>query len=93
MTGQADHHRCRGCAAIRLPPPGLLPQGGRRLPGPPRDARSERDDRPSVVAPWQGFVDLAGGPRMWDEDRWPVRLPCNPVAKALCSVVFGKGDA
>jgi hypothetical protein len=48
----------------------------------------ERDTRPSVVAHWQGFADVAGGPRMWDEDGWPVRLPHNPVQKAFRTVVF-----
>jgi hypothetical protein len=51
----------------------------------------ERDDRPAVVAHWKGFADVAGGPRMWDEDGWPVRLPFNPVQRAFRTVVFGKG--
>jgi hypothetical protein len=48
----------------------------------------ERDDRPSVVAHWKGFVDVAGGPRMWDEDSWPVRLPHNPVQRAFRTLLF-----
>lgn len=51
----------------------------------------ERDDRPSVVAHWKGFAEVGGGPRMWDEDGWPVRLPHNPVQRAFRTVVFGKG--
>jgi hypothetical protein len=50
----------------------------------------ERDDRPSVVAHWKGFVDVAGGPRMWDEDSWPVRLPHNPVQRAFRTLAFVK---
>ena len=55
------------------------------------DGPYERDDRPSVIAHWKGFSDVAGGPRMWDEDGWPVRLPYNPVQRAFRTVVFGKG--
>lgn len=44
-----------------------------------------------MVAHWKGFVDVAGGPRMWDEDSWPVRLPFNPVERAFRTIVVGKG--
>lgn len=53
------------------------------------DVRLERDDRPAVVAHWQGFT--AGDPRMWDEDGWPVRMPFNPVERAKRSILFRKG--
>ena len=51
----------------------------------------ERDPRPSVVAHWQGFSEIAGGPRMWDEDGWPVRYPHNPVERAFRTVLFARG--
>jgi hypothetical protein len=47
-----------------------------------------RDDRPSVKAFWEGFADVGGGPRLWDEDGWPVRLPQNPVRRAFRTIVF-----
>ena len=46
----------------------------------------EKDQRPAVVAHWQGFQ--AHDPRMWDEDSWPVRLPHNPVQRAFRTVAF-----
>lgn len=49
----------------------------------------ERDDRPAVVAHWQGFGH--GDPRMWDEDSWPVRMPFNPVERAQRAILFRKG--
>lgn len=52
----------------------------------------ERDPRASVVAHWKGFDDKAGGPRMWDEDGWPVRLPFNPVRKAFRTLLMARGD-
>ena len=52
---------------------------------------SEADDRPAVVAHWQGFADVAGGPRMWDEDGWPRRVPWNPVQRAFRTVAFARG--
>jgi hypothetical protein len=52
----------------------------------------EKDPRPSVVAHWKGFEDKAGGPRMWDEDGWPVRLPFNPVRKAFRTVLMARGE-
>jgi len=52
----------------------------------------EKDPRPSVVAHWKGFEDKAGGPRMWDEDGWPVRLPFNPVKKAFRTLLMARGD-
>ncbi len=56
------------------------------------DGPFEKDPRPPVVAHWKGFVDKAGGPRMWDEDSWPVRLPFNPVKKAFRTLVFARGE-
>jgi hypothetical protein len=52
----------------------------------------EKDPRPSVVAHWKGFEDKGGGPRMWDEDGWPVRLPFNPVKKAFRTLAMARGD-
>ena len=52
----------------------------------------EKDPRPSVVAHWKGFEDKGGGPRMWDEDGWPVRLPFNPVAKAFRTMLMARGE-
>ena len=52
----------------------------------------EKDPRPSVVAHWKGFEDKAGGPRMWDEDGWPVRLPFNPVSKAFRTLLMARGE-
>ena len=49
-----------------------------------------RDERPSVVAHWQGFAQ--GDPRMWDEDTWPVALPHNPVQRAFRTVAFNGGE-
>lgn len=48
----------------------------------------ERDTRPAVVKFWQGFETLGGGPRLWDEDGYPVRASFNPVQKAFRTVVF-----
>lgn len=48
----------------------------------------ERDMRPAVVEHWKGFDEAGGGPRMWDEDGWPVKLPHNPVVKAFRTVLF-----
>ena len=45
-----------------------------------------RDQRPSVVAHFQGFQ--ATDPRMWDEDTWPVALPHNPVQRAFRTITF-----
>jgi hypothetical protein len=56
------------------------------------DGPFEKDLRPSVVAHWKGFEDKAGGPRMWDEDGWPVRLPFNPVKKAFRTLLMARGD-
>jgi hypothetical protein len=56
------------------------------------DGPFEKDPRPSVVAHWQGFEDKAGGPRMWDEDGWPVRLPFNPVKKAFRTLGMARGN-
>jgi len=56
------------------------------------DGPFEKDPRPSVVAHWKGFEDKAGGPRMWDEDGWPVRLPFNPVKKAFRTLLMARGD-
>jgi hypothetical protein len=53
----------------------------------------EHDDRPAVVAFWKGFDDIAGGPRLWDEDGWPVRLPHNPVQRAFRTIAFVKSPA
>lgn len=52
----------------------------------------EKDDRPSVVAHFKGFVDLDGGPKMWDEDGWPVRFPHNPVQRAFRTLALVRGD-
>jgi hypothetical protein len=52
----------------------------------------ERDTRPGVVAFWEKFVDVAGGPRLWDEDSWPTRVPHNPVARAFRTLCFVRGD-
>lgn len=57
------------------------------------DLKGERDTRPGVVAFWQGFVNAHGGPRLWDEDSWPVRFPHNPVQRAFRTVLFARGDA
>jgi hypothetical protein len=51
----------------------------------------ERDDRPAVVAFWRGFDTIAGGPRLWDEDGWPIRLPHNPVQRAFRTIAFVRG--
>ena len=51
---------------------------------------SARDERPSVVAFWQGFTQ--GDPRMWDEDTWPLALPHNPVQRAFRTVAFNGGE-
>jgi len=56
------------------------------------DGPFEKDPRPSVVAHWKGFEDKAGGPRMWDEDGWPVRLPFNPIKKAFRTLLMARGD-
>ncbi len=48
----------------------------------------EPDDRPSVKAFWEGYHNIAGGPRLWDEDGWPVRYAFNPVERAYRTVVF-----
>ena len=56
------------------------------------DGPFEKDQRPSVVAHWKGFEEKVGGPRMWDEDGWPVRLPFNPVAKAFRTLLMSRGD-
>lgn len=56
------------------------------------DGPFEKDPRPSVVAHWKGFEDKAGGPRMWDEDGWPVRLPFNPVKKAFRTLAMARGE-
>lgn len=53
--------------------------------------KGERDTRPSVTAFWDGFSDVAGGPRLWDEDGWPVRYPHNPVLRAFRTVLFVRG--
>ncbi len=55
------------------------------------DLRPERDDRPAVVAFWQGFE--SGDPRLWDEDAWPVRYPWNPVQRAFRTVALARGEA
>jgi hypothetical protein len=52
----------------------------------------ERDTRPGVVAFWKDYVDVAGGPRLWDEDSWPVRIPHNPVQRAFRTLCFVRGD-
>ena len=52
----------------------------------------QKDPRPSVVAHWKGFEDKAGGPRMWDEDGWPVRLTFNPVKKAFRTLLMARGE-
>ena len=49
-----------------------------------------RDERPSVVAHWQGFAQ--GDPRMWDEDTWPVHLTHNPVRRAFRTIAFNGGE-
>ena len=54
--------------------------------------KGERETRPSVVTHWQGFAELGGGPRMWDEDGWPVRYPHNPVQRAFRTVLFARGE-
>jgi hypothetical protein len=46
------------------------------------------DQRPSVVKHFKGFFDVAGGPRMWDEDGWPKAFPYNPVERAFRTVTF-----
>lgn len=56
------------------------------------DGPFEKDPRPAVVAHWKGFEDKAGGPRMWDEDGWPVRLPFNPVKKAFRTLAMARGE-
>jgi hypothetical protein len=45
-----------------------------------------------VVAFWKDYVDVAGGPRLWDEDSWPVRIPHNPVQRAFRTLCFVRGD-
>ena len=54
------------------------------------DEPSARDERPSVVAHWQGFAQ--GDPRMWDEDTWPLALPHNPVQRAFRTIAFNGGE-
>jgi len=49
-----------------------------------------RDPRPSVVAHFKDFQ--ATGPRMWDEDTWPLAFPHNPVQRAFRTVTFVRGD-
>lgn len=56
------------------------------------DGPFEKDPRPSVVAHWKGFEEKGGGPRMWDEDAWPVRLPFNPVMKAFRTLLMVRGE-
>jgi hypothetical protein len=51
----------------------------------------ERDTRPGVVAFWKDFVDVARGPRLWDEDSWPTRIPHNPVERAFRTLCFVRG--
>ncbi len=53
--------------------------------------KGERDPRPAVVDFWQGFAEVGGGPRLWDEDGWPVRYPHNPVQRAFRTVLFARG--
>ena len=48
--------------------------------------KAERDPRPTVAEQWQGFEKT--GPRMWDEDSWPVRYPHNPVERAFRTIAF-----
>ena len=48
----------------------------------------ERDPRPSVAAAWRPYFDKGGGPRMWDEDSWPVRYRHNPVQRAFRTLAF-----
>ncbi len=54
--------------------------------------KGERDTRPGVVAFWQDFAEVGGGPRLWDEDGWPVRFPHNPVERAFRTVLFARGE-
>lgn len=49
----------------------------------------EKDSRPGVVEFWKGFDQT--GPRLWDEDAWPVRFPHNPVQRAFRTVAFERG--
>jgi hypothetical protein len=58
----------------------------RRIHG---NAPLQRDTRPAVVSFWEGYD--ATGPRLWDEDGWPVRLPHNPVRRAVRSIAFCRG--
>lgn len=51
----------------------------------------ERDTRPSVVAAWEPYFDIGGGPRLWDEDTWPIRYPHNAVQRALRTLAFVRG--
>jgi hypothetical protein len=52
--------------------------------------KGERECRPGVVAFWSGFDTT--GPRIWDEDAWPVRYPHNPVRRAFRTVAFERGE-
>lgn len=54
-----------------------------------RGLKGERDSRPGVAAFWNGFE--SGGPRLWDEDSWPVRFPHNPVQRAFRTFAFSRG--
>ena len=51
--------------------------------------KGERETRPGVVAFWNGFDKT--GPRLWDEDAWPLRYPHNPVLRAFRTVAFDRG--
>jgi hypothetical protein len=57
----------------------------KKIPG----LKGENDMRPGVVAFWKGFEKT--GPRLWDEDGWPVRYPFNPVQRAFRTVLFQRG--
>ncbi len=65
-----------GSAAVRKRFEGLTP---------------ERDPRPSIRKQWEPYHDKGGGPRLWDEDTWPVRFPHNPVKSAFRTLAFARG--
>ncbi len=53
----------------------------------------ERDPRPFIQKQWEPYFDKGGGPRLWDEDTWPVRYPHNPVERAFRTLAFARGPA
>ncbi len=48
---------------------------------------------PDPLSRPSGTIIKKTGPRLWDEDAWPVRFPHNPVLRAFRTVAFQRGDA